>query len=122
MTMGDKIVAGFIGSPAMNFIQGRLRRAKGLVFAEEGGGIQASIQKKDEKRLRDYVGKEITLGLRPEDIRLAAVGSPRGARAKVMVEVVEPMGNQCVARLDARSEPTVGQPLELVLDLSKARF
>jgi len=131
----NKFVAGFIGSPAMNFIRGKLKKSKGLVFVEEGGGFQASIQKKDEKKLQPYVGKDVTLGLRPEDIHLASTGSSRGSRAKVIVEVVEPMGNeiyvyfstrrngsQWVARIDARKEPAVGKPLELVLDLSKAHF
>ncbi len=131
----NKFVAGFIGSPAMNFIHGKVKKTRGLVFEEEGGGLQLWIQKKDEKKLLPYVTKEITLGLRPENIQLPGAGPAKGSRARVIVEVVEPMGNetyvyfstrrssnQCVARIDARKKPTVGKPLELVLDLSKAHF
>ena len=132
----NKFVAGFIGSPAMNFIPGRLRKSKRLVFLEEGGGgVEAVLTPKEARRLGPYVGKELTLGLRPEDIRIPGEGSSRGSRFRVTVEVVEPMGNeiyvhfssrpggqQYIARIDARREPVVGKPLELFFDLSKAHF
>jgi multiple sugar transport system ATP-binding protein len=131
----NKFVAGFVGSPAMNFISGRLRKSKGLLFTEEGGGLEAVIRRKEERRLRPYIGKELTLGLRPEDIRIAGGGSSKGSKVRVTVEVVEPMGSeiyvhfssrprgkQYIARIDARKEPVVGKTLDLLLDLSKAHF
>ncbi len=131
----NKFVAGFIGSPAMNFLEGRLGKARGLVFLEDRGGAKLPLPKQHHKRLKAFVGKELTLGLRPEDIHLTGPGAFAGTKVKVMVEVVEPMGNeiyvyfstppnggQYVARVNSSKEPPVGKPLELVFDLSKAHF
>jgi len=133
----NKFVAGFIGSPAMNFFDGTIEKGKTIVFAEKGGGISLPIQKKDQSRLKKYVGKELTLGLRPEQIAIAgsgAVGASR-TKAKVAVEVVEPMGNetyvyfstrndgpQFVARVTSPKEPAVGKPLDLLFDMGSAHF
>ena len=133
----NKFVAGFMGSPAMNFFDGSLDGTKGIHFVERDGGIRIPLQKRDSARLKSYAGKELTLGLRPEHIRLAGKGVPaqRGTTAKVSVEVVEPMGNeiyvyfstrkegnQYVARVPSSKEPPVGKSLEVVLDMSQAHF
>ncbi len=131
----NKFVAGFIGSPAMNFLEGRIQKARGLTFVEAQDGMKLPIAKKDNARLKGYVRKELTMGLRPEDIHIAGPGAASGTKVKVRVEVVEPMGNeifvyfstkrdgnQYVARVRASKEPPVGKPLELVFDLSKAHF
>jgi multiple sugar transport system ATP-binding protein len=133
----NKFVAGFIGSPAMNFFDGTIEKGKSMVFSEKGGGICLPVQKKDQARLKNYAGKELTLGLRPEQIAIAAAGRASGSRtkAKVTVEVVEPMGNetyvyfstrkdgpQFVARVTSPKEPAVGKPLDLLFDMGFAHF
>ena len=132
----NKFVAGFIGSPAMNFIEGTLEQLKGLTFVEKDGGVRLPVQKKDVSRLKGYAGKSIVLGIRPENISIAG-GTPAGAKtkAKVGVEVVEPMGNeiyvyfttrkngnQFVARISSSREPAVGKPLDLLFDMSHAHY
>lgn len=129
----NKFVAGFIGSPAMNFLDGKLRRNGGLVFDE--GAVQIKIPSKYDAILQPYVGKEITLGIRPEDLYDPQFSE--GAREKVeitaKVEVVEPMGNEIflylttgknptVARVDTHTIPRVGQDMRLIVDISKAHF
>ena len=133
----NKFVAGFIGSPAMNFIEGTLRKERGLVFAETGGSVCLPVDKVHEKRLAGHVGKNITLGLRPEHVLGNAETIRQRAkwRVKVHVEVVEPMGNelyvyfttsprgrQYVARLKPDAAPKVGAPFNLVMDMTKAQY
>jgi multiple sugar transport system ATP-binding protein len=130
----NKFVAGFIGSPAMNFLAGSLERGNGLCFVQEDGGVKLPVRKKDETRLRKHVGRSVFLGIRPENIHLA-VASALKTRAKATVEVVEPMGNeiylyfstnrsggQLVARVSSAREPAVGKPLDLVFDMDKVHF
>ncbi len=132
----NKFVAGFIGSPAMNFFDGRIEKRRSLVFVEHEGGLTLPLTKKDEVRLKAYIGKEITLGLRPEHCSDATAGGRSTSSAiSVHVEVVEPMGHeiyiyfstkkngrQYVARVSAESNPKVGKTFTLLPDLSKAHF
>ncbi len=133
----NKFVAGFIGSPAMNFFDGTIEKGKSIVFVEKGGGIRLPILKKDQARLKNHVGKELTLGLRPEQIAVAGAGAAGASRtkAKVTVEVVEPMGNetyvyfstrrdgpQFVARVTSTKEPAVGKQIDLLFDMAFAHF
>ena len=77
-------VAGFIGSPAMNFIEGTLRRDGGAPVLEAAGGrlaLPASAPGGD--------GQKVTLGIRPEHLSISASGP---ASLDAVVEVVEPTG------------------------------
>ncbi len=129
----NKFVAGFIGSPAMNFLRGRLLHSDGLVFDE--GRLRLRIPDPFVKPLENYRDREIIFGIRPEDLysETDAPAVPYRAQAKATVEVVEPMGNEIfvylttgenplVARLSPRSETQVGSPLPLIFDMSKAHF
>jgi multiple sugar transport system ATP-binding protein len=88
-------VAGFLGSPPMNFINGKLtQKDDRLIFKEMAGGvIEVRFGSKDRPAYRDFVGKEVILGVRPEDIELS-----QGAREQAevsfqaVVDIVEPMG------------------------------
>jgi multiple sugar transport system ATP-binding protein len=129
----NRFVAGFIGSPAMNFMNGKLVDGEGLYFDE--GNFKVKITASMASALKPYAGKEFTFGLRPEDIY--EKGFSEGAREKVPVqatlEVLEPMGNelflylttgsnQIVARVDVHEAPKVGQKVDLIFDMSKAHF
>ncbi len=87
----NKFVAGFIGSPAMNFIEGTLSREKGFTFSEKGTRLSIDIPKEKQKILSGYIGREIWLGIRPEHIRCEKT---RTSRINATVDVVEPMGNE----------------------------
>src|SRR5271156_1774658 len=71
----NKFVAGFIGSPAMNFATVRVTEANGSLIAENSG---LSIKLPDEtaQRLRGHIGREVTLGVRPEDLTVADTADP----------------------------------------------
>lgn len=99
-------VAGFIGSPAMNFIKARLERAEGgysVIFGE--GARQTSIPLSKEAvsehpQLGEYAGREVILGVRPEhmeDARFVTAksgGAPSGNVLEVEPEVIESMGSE----------------------------
>ncbi|MBI3110260.1 MAG: sn-glycerol-3-phosphate ABC transporter ATP-binding protein UgpC [Ignavibacteriales bacterium] len=128
----NKFVAGFIGSPAMNFLEGTFHKSGGLEF-RDGGGIVLGVPAKHARRLVPHRAKDVILGIRPEDI---SIGTSRGkAKVRATVEVVEPMGNelylyfttrekgaQHVARVDASAKVRVGMVVDLVFDMTKAHF
>ena len=91
----NKFVAGFIGSPAMNFMEGTISKNKGLAFTEEKTGVVLKIPKAYKAKLKPYVGKGIWLGIRPEHISDAKkLSGTASSRFKAKIEVVEPMGNE----------------------------
>ncbi len=132
----NKFVAGFIGSPAMNFFNGRIEADGGLVFAEAGGGLRLSLPEQFGQRLASHRGQDITLGIRPEHIFDAhrCEGAEVKVRAKAKVEVVEPMGNEIyvyfatksgtmyVSRITATEEPEAGKEMEFVFDTAKVHL
>jgi multiple sugar transport system ATP-binding protein len=90
-------VAGFLGSPAMNFLRGTLRRNDGLHL--DCGALQLSLGDHANNALAAYVDREIVIGIRPEDLRPldAAAASPHSLRAQL--EVIEPVGNEIFLNL-----------------------
>src|SRR6184192_726637 len=87
-------VAGFLGSPPMNFINGELKQERdAIVFKEmQGGTIEARFA--DRPPARDFFGKPMLLGIRPEDIELAQFSKTGNTAASfpAIVDIVEPMG------------------------------
>src|SRR5262249_52362514 len=85
----NRFVAGFIGSPAMNFVTGRLDPG-GSAFAANGSRIE--LPKSDGSALTPYLGKDVVLGIRPEDLGRRPEGTALTTR--VEVSLVEPMGSE----------------------------
>ena len=104
-------VAGFIGSPAMNMVQATLVGENGTAHVEFGG-LRLDLQDStlDERpALRDYVGRKLAIGLRPEDIEdpeYLPPGAP-DARIPVMVEVREAMGPEIFAHFTVDAPPVL---------------
>src|SRR6202007_2205044 len=71
----NRFVAGFIGSPAMNFADAGRARQQRAIYAE-GDGIRLKVPAHLANRAGNYVGKEVTLGVRPEDLRVANDADP----------------------------------------------
>ena len=82
-------VAGFIGSPAMNFINGKIVEENGLKYVTTG--IKIPIPEKQKKKMKEYAGKEVIMGIRPENLYLKKDGD-----IKAFIEVIEPMGNEII--------------------------
>jgi multiple sugar transport system ATP-binding protein len=123
-------VAGFIGSPAMNFFPATIRSHDGLVA--DGGEFQIPIPPGRSKTVEAYVGKEVVIGIRPEDIHDLQFVPPNisAARLAAQVDVTELMGNEIllylvtgkntfVARVDPRSQLRVGNRAEVALNMEK---
>jgi multiple sugar transport system ATP-binding protein len=89
-------VAGFLGSPPMNFINGTIKQQGDfLLFTEiEGGTIQARLSMQDRPAAREFLGKPILFGIRPEAIELAQFSGSDSSIGSfpAIVEIVEPMG------------------------------
>src|SRR6202035_697017 len=71
----NRFVAGFIGSPARNFSAARITAENGGVWVL-GDAIRLKVPAAMTNRLGAYAGKETTLGMRPEDLRIAGAGDP----------------------------------------------
>ncbi|MFQ5828143.1 MAG: ABC transporter ATP-binding protein [Candidatus Methylomirabilia bacterium] len=110
---GNKFVAGFIGSPAMNFIETTIADSAGALYAE-ATGFRVKVSGQQASRLAPYRGRAITLGIRPEDIQETTSGDPQDATFEAVVEVVEPLGSEILLdtkvgnqSVVARVDPTV---------------
>ncbi|MFC0475025.1 ABC transporter ATP-binding protein [Robertmurraya beringensis] len=125
-------VGGFIGSPVMNFLTGKIEEGKFVA-----GKTAIAIPEGKMKVLREqgYVGKEIILGIRPEDIHDEPVfiEASQGTKIHVKIDVSELTGAETmlyssiegqdfVARVDSRSDIKPGQSIDLAFDLNKAHF
>src|SRR5712691_5371422 len=109
----NRFVAGFIGSPAMNFADVRIAGANGALYAE-GEGIRLRVSGPLTARLGPYAGKEVTFGIRPEDLRIAGDADPAEMSIEAEVEVIERLGSEILldvavgpATMVAAVEPTV---------------
>jgi len=128
----NRFVAGFIGSPAMNFADVTMNEANGAVWAESPG-FRIKVPADRSERLRQYKGQHITLGVRPEDIH--PVGGADGADQSfdAVVDVVEPLGSEIlldvkvgstsmVARVDPSVRVKVHDPIRLALAPERLHF
>jgi multiple sugar transport system ATP-binding protein len=88
----NKFVAGFIGSPAMNFFNGELVENGTILFKNKSFEIQ--IPPAISKNLKKETGKNIVLGVRPEDFMLHSPHQEAYNSVKALVEVIEPMGSE----------------------------
>lgn len=131
----NQFVAGFIGSPAMNFLPGRITgTGDSLSFAAENA-LTVPLTGPGAARLRGHTGGAVTLGIRPEDLYVAGSAALTGpsAASRWTLDVVEPMGNEivlyvsrgphaAVARVAPQPVPEPGAEIELALDTGKLHF
>jgi len=89
----NKFVAGFIGSPAMNFANVTVTEADGSLLAENAG-LRIKLPDETAQRLRGQAGRAITLGIRPEDLSVAGAGDLDHACFDAVIEVVEQLGSE----------------------------
>lgn len=119
----NKFVAGFIGSPPMNFVSGSIvKRNRKIVFRSKDLPLELN---KDSERMVDH---EVILGIRPTDFSMT-----KGSRLEIIVDVVEPMGTELYvhgrlgdtmlsARVPEDAAPRVGNPFALKIDPARIYF
>ncbi|WP_100371895.1 ABC transporter ATP-binding protein [Bacillus sp. FJAT-45037] len=125
-------VGGFIGSPSMNFLSGRL---EGDTFKVGDVAVKVPAGKLANLRDKGYGDKEIILGIRPEDIHdeLLFIESSPETKIKADIDLAELTGaetvlyssvhgQEFVARIDSRTDIEGGQSLDLAFDMNKAHF
>jgi len=99
-------VAGFVGSPAMNFFRGRLVAQDGARLQFESTSLPLPTEALDAAVLR-HAGSNLIVGLRPEDIVLDASGATSACAFDARLEVVEPVGNEIFLNLRYEDKPLV---------------
>jgi multiple sugar transport system ATP-binding protein len=130
----NQFVAGFIGSPSMNFAAATVEKAGSDVWLQLPG-LRLKLLPERAALLNEYVGKTVTFGIRPEDIfdaSLSQVEAAEGNRATATVDVTEMMGDRAylyltfgdgltwVANVESETQAKDEQPLEVVFDLAKS--
>jgi multiple sugar transport system ATP-binding protein len=125
----NKFVAGFIGSPSMNFMDANLKQDGNNVLVDTGV-FQLSIPAAKAEPYRSYIGKRVVFGIRPEDIHDMDFQPPgiTPSSVEVNVDVIEQMGNEMIiyletgkvnfiARTDPRTRARIGGKLNVVMNV-----
>ncbi|MBQ5794000.1 MAG: ATP-binding cassette domain-containing protein, partial [Clostridia bacterium] len=126
-------VAGFIGTPQMNFINGTLvKKGEDVYFNFEEHSIKIPAEKANNPALKDYIGQEVVAGVRPECIndQEAAVAANPDSTIETLVDVTELMGaeiylylvtgeTKLTARVSSRSTSRAGDTIKVAFDVSR---
>jgi multiple sugar transport system ATP-binding protein len=117
-------VGGFIGSPAMNLVEGAIQRANGRLAVHIGSHTLALSDEllAYRPKLHDYVGKQLVVGIRPENLEDAALEPDTGDDQKLRGVVVlrEPLGSEIVAHFTVDAPPALTEDVrELARDVGQ---
>ena len=126
-------VAGFIGTPQMNFINAALeQKADGVYVNFEGNSIKLPAEKANNPALKEYIGKEVIIGLRPEALHDEPmnIAAFKDSVIDAYVDVTELMGAEIylyltvgetslTARVNPRSGSRAGDTIKIALDVSR---
>jgi multiple sugar transport system ATP-binding protein len=119
-------VGGFIGSPAMNLVEAKIARANGGVVVEAGGQSITLGQQISSARpaLKDYEGRKVVLGIRPEDLEDSSLASdvPADRRVRGRVELREALGSEIMVHFTIDAPPAITEDVrELAQDIGDER-
>lgn len=104
----NKFVAGFIGSPPMNFLELDAQESGGKVVLTNPGGVEITIAPTLAKRAKAHVGKKVHFGIRPENLIL----SPKAARGdyiEAKIDILEPLGSETYLHVYVDKQPIVAR-------------
>jgi multiple sugar transport system ATP-binding protein len=125
-----RFVAGFIGSPAMNFIPARLENGSGALRVVLPDGVTFPVPEDRTQRYRALAGQEVVFGIRPEHLTEPKNLDRQNISVfEVTPEVIEPMGMETLiylwkhgteicARIDPTTPAAPGRPMQLAADLN----
>ena len=129
----NKFVAGFIGSPSMNFLPVDIRQANGATYAE-APNFRVRVLPEKAGALNSHNGRRVILGIRPEHIQLTEPRPEDEAGFDARIEVTEQLGSEMlldvsaggeiisVARVDAEARFARGETVRLSLDKDRLHF
>ncbi len=134
-------VAGFIGSPQMNFFEGKIQEEAGHLYFIEAtanggvGAVKIRLEQEQARKLASYAGRGVVFGIRPENLedRLYVADPNPHHTFQATVEVVEPMGSETylylntgahnlIARSQNQHREEVNKKLDLVAQMKSAHF
>jgi multiple sugar transport system ATP-binding protein len=134
----NRFVAGFVGTPPMNFLEGRLLEEGGELWFDEGAS-KLRIPAGTSAAARGWAGKDVVMGIRPEATAAESPQQPPGAAEAgdvlpVSIGVVEPLGEKMdlyvstprhphiVARVPARRDLAAGTDIRLRINMDKVHL
>jgi multiple sugar transport system ATP-binding protein len=127
-------VAGFIGSPPINFIEGKILKDNSDWFVQESSGLKIDLAKINNKSILNFSNKKIVLGIRPENIKALPENAGKNHyRQQAKVLALEQMGNeilayvqlgdnQVIARFAPDAPIIINEPVDLFFNLDKIKF
>ena len=131
----NRFVAGFLGSPSMNFLEGHLVEEAGRLWFDEGTG-KLAVPEKAKKQLAAHKGSKVVLGVRPEllsDREHAHFGTEANS-LEMLVRQVQMLGDclhvylsteknpKLVATVDGYASIKAKEKLEIFFDMDRALF
>jgi multiple sugar transport system ATP-binding protein len=125
-TPANLFVAGFIGSPAMNFFLGRVSTEADGPWVSFGDGQRLAVDGRERSlapALEGMDGKELIVGVRPEHLQDAALasGAPANRRLKGLVKLRELLGSEVVVHFEVQAAPVVTDAvLEIAEDVDES--
>jgi multiple sugar transport system ATP-binding protein len=129
-TPNNVFVAGFIGSPSMNFFDGTLVGEENKMFIDTGD-FRVEVPGDRKNIYSDYVGKEVVFGVRPEHVHAPEFAPPDtlGQPVQATIEIIELLGHELhlfmntgkfsfVGTVDTRMDAQVGNKVEVLFDMN----
>ena len=128
----NKFVAGFIGTPPMNFLTVKVLEKNGAIVCDEGS-FEINPTEEQAKKLKDWVGKEITFGIRPEDLKYVEkpaakddmqmkITNKEPLGAETHLYLISNKGQSIIAKTTATAEFRLGDTVNVVPNMEKAKF
>ena len=128
----NKFVAGFIGTPPMNFLTVKVLEKNGTIVCDEGS-FEINPTEEQAKKLKDWVGKEITFGIRPEDLKYVEkpaakddmqmkITNKEPLGAETHLYLISNKGQSIIAKTTATAEFRLGDTVNVVPNMEKAKF
>jgi len=130
----NKFVAGFIGSPPMNFLNGKIIKKDSKLYFYEGR-VKVKLVDSMIPVMSNHLDKEVIFGVRSEDIydKLFVSEAPPENVVTLSCEVIEPMGSEVflhlstgkhrlIAKVGGHNKPQINQDMDLVFDMNKIHF